>query len=133
MKHYHDTITDPTTTAERCRFLRQRIKWNVQDVADRFGYTRAVISYLENGSRPPSRTLMECYKAFFGCSYDWLMEGEGSPPPLNPQHLELRPTVAFQDHAQRRAAQRQAKRIAEDDQVKKVLGQMDKMLGKPTQ
>lgn len=131
MKHYHDIITNPTTTAERCRFLRQRIQWSLSELAYSFGFTRPVVSYLENGHRPPSRKLMEMYAGFFGCSFDWLMKGEGEPPPINPKHSEQRPMEALQALAQQRAARRQAKLLGEDD-LAEMMEESEAFLEKPT-
>lgn len=112
MKHFHDIITDPQNTAERCRFLRQRVQWSIQDVGEAFGYTRAVVSYLENGHRPPSRHIMEHYAELFGCSYDWLMKGEGGPPAIKPEQIKTPPPRPFPTRAEVRAAKRQARALA---------------------
>ena len=68
---------DKETAGSRVKTVRKRERLTQQQFADRIGYSKMQVLFVEKGTVTPSNGFLEKVAAVFAVSYDWLMSGEG--------------------------------------------------------
>ena len=65
------------TAGGRVKTVRKRERLTQQQFADRIGYSKMQVLFVEKGTVTPSNSFLEKIAAVFAVSYDWLLSGEG--------------------------------------------------------
>jgi transcriptional regulator with XRE-family HTH domain len=63
---------------QRIRHLRESRNLEQADVADAIGWSRPMISAVENGRKKPGRDLLRALATYYGVSMDWIESGTDS-------------------------------------------------------
>lgn len=77
--------TPPQTIGERIRWERQKLGLTQKQLSEKLEISPSYLGALERGSRPVSASISSRIHNFLNISYDYLLEGEGLPPPMYPQ------------------------------------------------
>lgn len=75
----------PQTIGERIRWERQKLGLTQKQLSEKLEISPSYLGALERGSRPISAAISSRIHNFLNISYDYLLEGEGLPPPTYPQ------------------------------------------------
>ena len=66
-----------SSIGKRVFILRNNIGLSVTDCAKMANINRSYLSDVENGTKKPSRNLLQALYNTFGVSFNWLLTGEG--------------------------------------------------------
>jgi transcriptional regulator with XRE-family HTH domain len=68
---------DKATVGNRIRAIRKQHDLTQQQFADKIGYSKMQIHFVEIGKVIPSNDFLQRVAAAFGVNYDWLLSGKG--------------------------------------------------------
>ena len=90
-----NTFMAPQTIGERIRWERQKLGLTQKQLSEKLDISPSYLGALERGSRPISASISARIHNFLNISYDYLLEGEGLPPPMYPQAVYESTTKDF--------------------------------------
>lgn len=103
-----------TPESKRLKLFRKTFGITQQDIADKIGRTKQLISQYENGAVPMTIDFVKAMHRHYGLNYKWLFEGLGKPKDM-------------EDDKRMRVVDIKAV-IADVEAVKAKTDAMDKML-----